>query len=431
MSAIPSSADVVPPERLPAVLPEATFDSAWTIIGRTYWDTLYNGVDWNAMRDSLRPKAAAAATQGELRQVLQTLVLSLGQSHFSIFPAEVSDVAVGSTGEGSTNGDIGLDVRWVDSSIVVLRVDSAGPAARSGIRAGWTIDAVDGDTVGTRIRRLPESVDPRRVGLLAYSITTDALRGDVGSTVRVDARGPDNEPRQLTVERAPIKGSMVKFGNLPPLAANLEWERRSVAGKDIGIIRFNIWMTALSRPFDIAIDSLRSSDAIILDLRGNLGGVVGMTMGVGGHFMDSIQPVGVMKQRGQDLNFRTNPRRVSTSNQRVTPFAGPVAIVQDEISISATEIFAGGMQAIGRMRVFGSQSAGQSLPSVARRLPNGDILYHAIADFFSPSGDRLEGAGVTPDVPVTVTRGALVAGDPALDAALAWAASATGPVVRP
>jgi carboxyl-terminal processing protease len=98
----------------------------------------------------------------------------------------------------------------------------------------------------------------------------------------------------------------------------------------------------------------------------------------------------------------------------------------DELSISTTEIFAGGMQALGRAQVFGVQTSGQALPSVPERLPNGDILYHAIADFLNPVGKPLEGAGVTPDHVVPLTRAALSARrDPALDAAIAWA---IGPV---
>ena len=129
-------------------------------------------------------------------------------------------------------------------------------------------------------------------------------------------------------------------------------------------------------------------DAIILDVRGNFGGVAGMANGIAGHFLDSAKTIGTMKQRGAALKFVANPRRVDTRNQPVTPFAGPLALVVDELSISTTEVFAGGMQALGRARVFGTQTAGQALPSVPERLPNGDILYHAIADFLSPTGKQ-------------------------------------------
>jgi carboxyl-terminal processing protease len=64
--------------------PLVTFDTAWAIIARTHWDTTYNGVNWRALRDTLRPKAAAAKTTGQLRSVLSDMVGSLKQSHFSI-----------------------------------------------------------------------------------------------------------------------------------------------------------------------------------------------------------------------------------------------------------------------------------------------------------------------------------------------------------
>ena len=57
-----------------------------------------------------------------------------------------------------------------------------------------------------------------------------------------------------------------------------------------------------------------------------------------------------------------------------------------------------------------------------RRLPNGDVLEYAIGDFVTASGRRVEGTGVEPDVPITVTRTDVAAGrDPVLDAAVAWA----------
>lgn len=109
--------------------------------------------------------------------------------------------------------------------------------------------------------------------------------------------------------------------------------------------------------------------------------------------------------------------------ERVTPFAGPVAVLVDELSASASETFAGGMQSIGRVRVFGQRTAGAVLPARMDRLPNGDVLYHAFAEFVTADGVTLEGRGVIPDESIAPTRAALVAGhDPILDAAVAWIA---------
>jgi carboxyl-terminal processing protease len=146
-----------------------------------------------------------------------------------------------------------------------------------------------------------------------------------------------------------------------------------------------------------------------------------MIVGVAGHFLDTRDTLGTFQMRRSSLRIVANPRRVSGAGALVSPFAGPVAVLVDEGSASASEVFAGGMRALGRVRVFGGASAGAVLPAVWDRLPNGDILYHAIAEFVTAADERLEGRGVLPDEPVALTRHDLLAGrDPVLDAALAW-----------
>ncbi len=412
----------------PVADPLVTFDSAWTIIGRTHWDTTYNGVNWTAVRAELRPKAAAATTTGQLRAVLSDMVSRLNQSHFSIIPREIADASgsgsaksPGGAAAPDRSGSIGAEVRYLDSTIVIAQIDRDGPAARAGVQTGWRVQSVNGCPLSARLARMPKEPDARREALMAYSIATQALAGAVGDTATVLFADAGGAERTVRMVRAPELGMVAKFGNLPAMNAQLTFEKVKSAGKTVGIIRFNIWMPVLSPQFDAAVDSLRDADAIVLDLRGNFGGVGGMSMGIAGHFLDSTRTIGTMVQRGATLKFVANPRRVDTRSRGVSPYAGPLAIVVDELSISTTEIFAGGMQALGRAQVFGVQTSGQALPSVPERLPNGDILYHAIADFLNPFGKPLEGAGVTPDRVVPLTRSALLAGrDPALEAAMVW-----------
>jgi carboxyl-terminal processing protease len=98
-----------------------------------------------------------------------------------------------------------------------------------------------------------------------------------------------------------------------------------------------------------------------------------------------------------------------------------VAILTDRLSASTTEIFAAGMQGVGRARLFGETTAGMALPALMVRLPTGDVLMHAFADLTGPDGTRIEGTGAVPDETIPLTRKALLAGsDPPLDAALEW-----------
>jgi len=182
-----------------------------------------------------------------------------------------------------------------------------------------------------------------------------------------------------------------------------------------------VWMTAVDRDFQKAMDQYRSDDGIVIDLRGNPGGLAGMIMGLAGHFTSERDTLGVMRTKQTELKFPANPRLVNAAGERVEPYRGPVAILVDGLTGSASECFSGGMQSMGRARVFGQTSMGQALPALFDRLPNGDVLIHAWGDFVTGTGVRIEGRGVIPDQSAPLTRQALLDGhDPALEAALAW-----------
>ena len=102
-----------------------------------------------------------------------------------------------------------------------------------------------------------------------------------------------------------------------------------------------------------------------------------------------------------------------------------MAIIVDPMTASTSEIFAAGMQRIGRARVFGERSAGAALPALMERLPSGDVFVHAVADFTDPKGRRIEGSGAVPDEIVPVKVQDLVAGhDAPIEAAARWISSA-------
>jgi len=249
------------------------------------------------------------------------------------------------------------------------------------------------------------------------------LSGSPGSTIRFGFLDENDKSRLVEIEVARPAGELSQFGNLPPIFAALESEvLQSDSNIDIGVITFNIWLPVISRLFDEAIDQMRDADGIVLDLRGNPGGLGGMVMGIGGHFVDENVSLGTMRTRESTLQFITNPRRIDTSGSLVEPYAGPLAILMDNTSASTSEVFAGGLQAIGRARIFGQRSMGAVLPSLMDELPNGDVLQHAFADFvISETGVRLEGRGVIPDEVVDVTRSDLLDGyDLVLEAAIEW-----------
>lgn len=407
-----------------------TFDAVWDIIKKTHYDPKINGVDWEGAREELRPKAEEAGDIQALRAVINELLARLGESHFGLLPAESAETLKLDEGKGalpsSRRGDIGLDVRVIDKRAIVSEVEPGRPAAKAGVEPGWIVRSIGDAKIESLMAKVPEKSRGLRAAYLVRGAIASRLRGAPGNPVKVEFEDGEGKVVSLEIPRDQPPGEVSRLGNLPPMNARLDSkEVTTPGGRRVGVIRFNIWLIPISARFDEALHALRSADAIVVDLRGNPGGIGGMTMGIGGHFVTELKPLGTMTMRGNALTFKANPRRVSPDNKRVEPFGKPLAILMDGESASTSEIFAGGMQAMGRARVIGETSAGAALPSMMERLPNGDVLQHAIADYRLPDGGRLEGKGVVPDEVVPLTRADLLAGkDASLEAALRWIDSA-------
>ena len=400
------------------------FDRAWTIVYEQHFDTTFNGVDWVALRDELRPRAVAATTRDEVRSVIRELLARLGQSHFALIPEEALDEEDDpTTGRSSEQiGDVGMDVRLIDNRVVVTQVEPDAPAARAGIRPGWVVTAVGDRQVADLVERVRERDGIGPDTFRVWSAVLGRLVGDPASEVDVTLLDDSDRPVSLTLTRRREPSEPVRFGNLPTFFSRFGGRRlRSSDGDDVSVIWFNFWMVPLIRQVDSALFASRDRDGVVIDLRGNRGGVGAMVIGVAGHFFTDRTQLGTFVTRTARLEIRANPRRVTPTGTRVAPYDGPVAVVVDETSASASEVFAGGMQSVGRARVFGSTTAGAVLPAVAQRLPNDDVLYAAFAEFTTASGMVLEGRGVLPDEEVRPTRDDLLAGrDVVLEAALQW-----------
>lgn len=400
-----------------------TFDAAWTIIRDTHFDKTMNGLDWEAVRRELAPRATSATSPAELRAVLRDMLGRLGLSHFALIPSG-GETSAGSTGASSadTSGDPGFEVRMIGRDLIVTNVDGDAAAL---VRSGWRITRIGSTAVADLLRTIPEGPDGsvgRLQNVEAWRLAQMRLRGPAGSKIDVTFENSDGAPVQVSISRRPEQGSPVTVGNLPTMYVRVESRKKSTpAGRTAGVIAFNVWMAAVDAEFQRAMDELRSADGIVIDLRGNPGGLAAMLIGISGHFVNERKSLGVMKTRDSEFNFFVNPRLVSATGERVETFAGPVAILIDSMSGSASECFTGGMQAIGRARVFGQPSMGQALPALFDRLPNGDVLIHAYGDFVTADGTRLEGRGVIPDEMVPLERNDLLAGrDRPMEAALAW-----------
>jgi carboxyl-terminal processing protease len=395
-----------------------TFDRVWQIVNDTHFDTTFNGVDWPKVRDELRPRAIAAPTPDALRGVIRDMLARLGQSHFALVP---SGGGADADTPADQSGWPGFDFRLDRNRAVVVALDPDGPATGK-VEAGWTIASVGGRTVDQILSRFDRSQETALSRFESWRTLTAYVRGPIGSQVEIAFDDGSGTPRRVMLRRDPEPGERVQIGHFPMLAVRTYSRALTTpGGRTVGLIRFNAWMTPVDAFVLRAVDEFRTASGIVIDLRGNPGGLAAMVMGISGHFLSEPVLLGRMKTRDGELRLMANPRRVNASGQAVEPYAGPLAILVDGLTGSASECFTGGMQSLGRVRVFGTQTMGQALPALFDRLPNGDILVHAFGDFVTATGDRLEGRGVIPDVEVPISRDALAKGrDATLDKALEW-----------
>jgi carboxyl-terminal processing protease len=408
------------PRRAAAEVDKAaeTFDAVWTIVRDSHFDPSFDRAAWDRVSQELRPKAIAATTPGELRDVLRDMLGRLGLSHFAVIPGSPDTPT-----DRDLSAEPGFDARVIDRQLVVSSVEPDGGAAAAGVHTGWIVQAIDGTPVSGFLDAVLDTAPPRMAQLESWRALVTRIRGPYDSHVDVTFVDGTGATVTRSIMRKGERGEPVKVGSLPTMYVRVSSSSRETAhGRLAGIIGFNVWMTAVDRAFQQAVDRYRSADGIVIDLRGNPGGLAAMVMGIAGHFTATRDTLGVMTMKDRsELHFNANPRLVNAAGQRVEPFKGSVAILVDGMTGSASECFAGGMQSLGRARIFGQTSMGQALPALFDKLPNGDVLIHAWGDFVTGTGVRIEGRGVVPDVPVTLTRAALLDGrDTTLEAALAW-----------
>jgi len=391
----------------------ASFEVVWRTVRDRHPDPKLNGLDWQAIHESTRPQIEKAQSMGEVRRTLTSMLDKLNASHYAIIASDVyKDIDNPSADAKNNAATPGIVPVIIGDKAVIGSVEPDSPAAQAGIRAGMVLDAINGSKVDASLRLLDEKKDPESQRIVEQSVSKK-LDGPADKPVALDVIDEQGNARHLEFQRAAPKGTLVRFGNLPEM--RLYFDSRTLPS-GAGYIHFNEFLdpASIMPKFEAALKGFAKAPGVILDLRGNPGGIGIMAMGIAGFFIDKDgQKLGEMKMRDADLKFVIFPRPQT--------YSGPLAILVDEGSASTSEILAGGLQDLGRARIFGTRTAGAALPSDIIRLPNGDGFQYAQASYTSESGKVLEGHGVTPDVEVRPTRDALAAGrDPVLEAADAW-----------
>ena len=159
---------------------------------------------------------------------------------------------------------------------------------------------------------------------------------------------------------------------------------------------------------------MRDAPGLIIDLRGNGGGDDSVAIKLANHLFDRPTQLMITRTRkGESKYYRARPTE--------HPYLGPVAILIDEGSASASEQLTAGLQELGRAYVIGKKTKGEDMDADAVKLPTGAYFVYAAGEPRTPKGVVIEGRGVIPELEVSLTRAELLKGNDAqLSAAIQY-----------
>lgn len=252
--------------------------------------------------------------------------------------------------------------RGEDNLITVISPIKDSPADLAGIKAGDKIIKVAGkEYTGDKLQE-----------------ASNAMKGAKGTDIQVTIlRASTGETKDLAIKRDEIKVDTVTSNMID----------------GIGYIAISQFDETTGADFNKALDDLNSKNisGLILDLRGNPGGIVDTAAMVA----DKLLPEGMIvyaedKNGERDFEFKSDEAH----------FDKPMVVLVNEGSASASELLSGAIKDYKRAKIVGKTTFGKGIVQTANRFPNGDGIKLTTAQYFLPSGVSIHKVGVKPDIDV-------------------------------
>ena len=279
-----------------------------------------------------------------------------------ISPSEASTFQEAVTGEFE---GVGMTVEKDERGLRVLEAFERAPAAQAGIVKGDVILAVNG----------------RSIAAVSSAVATGRIKGPAGTGVRLQVLTPgDDRARTVRVKREKIE---------IPVSRSRVVERR---GTELGVVELRGFSSGAHGVLRGEIDKVlrRGARGVVLDLRGNGGGLLSEAVLVSSIFIEDGQIVSV---RG-----RSRSERPEDADGDAIDAAVPVVVLVDGGSASASEIVTGALRDHERATVVGTNTFGKGLVQEVEPLSNGGYLDLTVANYYLPDGKTIGPKGLAPDV---------------------------------
>ncbi|MGA5317888.1 S41 family peptidase [Streptomyces pseudogriseolus] len=262
--------------------------------------------------------------------------------------------------DGAYTG-VGLWARQRGGRIEVSKVGSGTPADEAGIRAGDRLRSIDG-----------EKVDGRPVTEVVSLLRGDRAGKSAGSTVRLGLERGSRSWSE-TVRRARLSRKAVTVRSLP---------------SGVTVVQVAAFTKGSGEQVGAAVREAPKESGIVLDLRGNPGGLVAEAVTAASAFLDGGL-VATYDVAGEQRALHAEPGGDTTR---------PLVALVDAGTMSAAELLTGALQDRGRAVVVGSRTFGKGSVQMPTELPDGSVAELTVGHYRTPSGRGVDGHGITPDL---------------------------------
>lgn len=347
------SKDLINDEKL---TPQKLFDKTWRVINREYYDPSLNHQNWSRWRAHYHDKIR---TEDDAKVAIDTMIASLDEPYTRFMSKkDFEDLTNSIT---SKIYGIGVNIYSNSGKIEIFNVMPATPAEFAQLKRGDIISAVDGkDINGMNV-------------------------SDVAALVR----GPENSVVELTILRDGKKiNKKIKRKEI-----KIKTVKSSVLDSHIGYIQIISFMSGTTpNEFLEALDNTKNTDSLILDLRGNTGGLLDNAVFIADMFIKNGTIVDIIYRNGYKKTIKAQEEKIELNK--------PVIVLVNGTSASASEILSGALKDYHKATLVGKKTFGKGLVQKVVPLPNSTGLNVTIARYLTPNGTDINKLGIKPDIEI-------------------------------
>lgn len=339
--------------------PKRLYLSTWRLVKSKYYDPTLNKQDWYRWRSRYIDKIK---TQEDAYVAINTMLASLNDQ-YSRFMSEDEFKSQNEEIDAKITG-IGVTISSISGKIVILDVLKNTPANKAGIKPGDILTKVNGKDVHG----------------LDLSDVSKLIRGPIGSVVGVEFLR-DKKKISYNIQRREIEIQSVES---------------EIVNNDIGYIKISSFIGVnVAEHFLQALEQTKNSKGLIIDLRGNTGGLLPNALLIASLFIPNGEIVSVVDRNGSIMPLNAQRQAMVIDK--------PTVILVDGATASASEILSGALSDYGIATLVGQKTYGKGMIQKIYPLPNRTGLNLTIAKYLTPKGTDINKVGIVPDYKIEYT----------------------------